>query len=93
MLNWLTGGVVGAPGGYAAATGNQNQALEHERPQTPPPVAFEEYDDPMQPPQTPAALFAVKAFRTAIFGTPAPKPPRFVRAPQPTEPEQPHFTP
>jgi len=36
----------------------------------------------MQPPQTPAALFAVKAFRTAIFGTPAPKPPqpRFVRA-------------
>lgn len=28
-------------------------------------------------PQTPAPLFAVKAFRTAIFGTPAPKAPRF----------------
>jgi hypothetical protein len=38
---------------------------------------FTEYDDdPGQPPQTPAPLFVAKAFRTALFGTPAQKEPQ-----------------
>lgn len=42
-----------------------------------------EYDE-TNVPQTPAAMFAVKAFRTAIFGTPAPKAPRLRPASQKT---------
>ncbi|CCX09299.1 hypothetical protein FPQ18DRAFT_336124 [Pyronema domesticum] len=47
--------------------GGAEQQQQQQRPQTPP----QEYADPNAP-ETPAALFAVKAFRTAIFGTPAP---------------------
>ncbi|PWW78122.1 hypothetical protein C7212DRAFT_343340 [Tuber magnatum] len=38
----------------------------------------EDYDD-MNPPQTPPAMFALKAFRTTLFGTPAP--PKFDEKP------------
>ena len=51
-----------------------------------------EYDE-TNVPQTPAAMFAVKAFRTAIFGTPAPKAPRLRHALQKTnDPPAPEIT-
>ncbi|KAA8910882.1 hypothetical protein FN846DRAFT_888092 [Sphaerosporella brunnea] len=65
MLSWLTGGGGAVP---------QPQNKEPEQPLTPPPVVVEEtFTEYEQPPPTPAPLFAVKAFRTALFGTPAPK--------------------
>lgn len=73
MLHWLAGAK--APDGASGMSSNAHCKWEHRL------IAFIDVDSTacMEPPETPAPVFAVRAFKHAIFGTPQtvqPKPRR-----------------
>ncbi|KAG0635719.1 hypothetical protein HOY80DRAFT_1056391 [Tuber brumale] len=78
MLSWLKGGQAQPENAPLARTKESDPLGDTSTPHQGVDSASdtsssdEEDDDDMIPPQTPPAIFALKAFRTTLFGTPAP---------------------